>query len=1130
MSTKLPGSNLNDDLVSIALKSTLGLIGYGHLSDCVSILTGLEKNSIETLSRTAINTISGLIKNEFTQLDPADKRWAETLLTRTYSRLAQQRDREFILQCMTGPTSLASWAFGAGMEDSDYQELKAASNATREYYKLLSLTMADLIYSWYSSNKNATQKATLVSLSALLNSVNEISDRIKHIDATIPPRPTSPKDRDISAISSRAIKELIKPPDYYPKNFDNKVLASNLNIVELNEDNFFQFEGKGLYWDDNFYGKDLKPNLDLVLSNNLSVILGNPGSGKTTLLKHLTLCALEAGSLALYCRLEDFAYTCSEITESPLIAAILASANSIGLDLELNEAGSIADSLKYSFSQAVILLDGLDELASAEQYSTARIAALRLSKEGHKVVIASRVSGYSNPWDAVNKHYALKPLSEQAQKQFVENWFYHTKSSVARKRYEEATRQGGISGVLSNPLTLGFVCMLAHYEQVPSTAASIFDRFVDHFLRAPWKTPRSQVIDACQIGKLKQDAENVAWSMANYGVDSSWADIADLTQLQRTTKDSSGYLVYATGLLIPHGSIEPLGGTHQKVRWLHRSLHENFVAQRLRHLIETQHSSCWRVFLSATCHPAWKGAVDQTFSLLNESGSLPIIINYLMHEIIKSDTPQGHLVEVLSKAALHSSSRELRIQVVNTLLQVGKWCHAARIDTSTTVKVVRNEIADGRRQFDSGLWRVLYFSNSSEVVSTLYYAYRMGCLDPELKWLVNWIGLNSYSPQERECSLDYLCSDESKDYTAACYYAAEPLSNTTLIVVLASISARLNRGARSSRLSLSRAYQLINAATLNGNISIPPSLCDGRLRAAIDLGNMAAGRRVANNVVKLHNLGTLVDEDLLSFGSILVSTGFTPRVENSQLLKALPILSWRDFHVRPPLDKLHITSLSQELAIRIIELAGSRKWNFSWNRAELVYWSLEVLLLNPTIDSIEPLLDFAGFKLGNSLRARNRFYEVLDANFVTDVVNSQPWHHLARRVRDAPSGSLYFDALVLSYSALLSRSKCKALSRIKICSILSDAETLEYYLESLERLKILGTRVTESMAEEIICFSPLNRYEIDLILDKASSIVSHIPKEASRKLFVSIEWAIDDSEYLSDYLELLRLMGVHFRQ
>jgi len=147
--------------------------------------------------------------------------------------------------------------------------------------------MADLIYSWYSSNKNATQKATLVSLSALLNSVNEISDRIKHIGATIPPRPASSKDRDISVISSRAIKELIKPPEYYPKNFDNNVLASNLNIVELNEDNFFQFEGKGLYWDGHFYGKDLKPNLDLVLSNNLSVILGNPGSGKTTLLRLL---------------------------------------------------------------------------------------------------------------------------------------------------------------------------------------------------------------------------------------------------------------------------------------------------------------------------------------------------------------------------------------------------------------------------------------------------------------------------------------------------------------------------------------------------------------------------------------------------------------------------------------------------------------------------------------------------------------------------------------------------------------------------------------------------------------------------------------------------------------------------
>ena len=1126
MSTKLPGSNLNDDLVSIALKSTLGLIGYGHLSDCVSILTGLEKNSIETLSRTAINTISGRIKNEFTQLDPADKRWAEILLTRTYSRLAQQRDREFILQCMTGPTSLASWAFGAGMEDSDHRELKAASNTTREYYRLLSLTMADLIYSWYSSNKNATQKATLVSLSALLNSVNEISDRIKHIGATIPPRPDSPKDRDISVISSRAIKELIKPPEYYPKNFDNKVLASNLNIVELNEDNFFQFEGKGLYWDGHFYGKDLKPNLDLVLSNNLSVILGNPGSGKTTLLKHLTLCALEAGSLALYCRLEDFAYTCSEITESPLIAALLASANSIGLDLELNEAGSIADSLKYSFSQAVILLDGLDELASAEQYSTARIAALRLSKEGYKVVIASRVSGYSNPWDAVNKHYAIKPLSEQAQKQFVENWFYHTKSSIAKKRYEEATHQDGISSVLSNPLTLGFVCMLAHYEQVPSTAASIFDRFVDHFLRAPWKSPRSQVIDACQIGKLKQDAENVAWSMANYGVDSSWADIADLTQLQRSTKDSSGYFVYATGLLIPHGSIEPLGGTHQKVRWLHRSLHENFVAQRLRHLIETQHSSCWRVFLSATCHPAWKGAVDQTYSLLNESGSLPIIMNYLMHEIIKSDTPQGHLVEVLSEAALHSSSRELRMQVVNTLLQVGKWCHAARIDTTTTVKAVRNEIAGGRRQFDRGLWRVLYFSNSSEVVFTLLYAYRMGCLDIELKWLVNWIGLNSFNSQERERCLDYLCTCADENDVAACYYSVEPLSTTTLLLVLASISARLNLRTRSSRLSLSRAYRLISSATLNRNLSIPSSFYDGRLRTAIELGDIAEGRP-ANNDVRQHDFGTLVDEDLLRFGSELINAEATPRVENLQLLKVLPILSWRDFHSSFPIDKLHITSVSQELAIEVLELASSGKWDFSWNRAELVYWSLEVLLQRPAVESIKSLIDF---RLKELTGECSKFHSVIDSNFVTDVFNSQPWHILARKILKLSSGSFYFDALVLSMSALLSRSKFSARSRLKICCTLSDAETLECYLESLECLKMLGTRVTESMAETITCYFPLYRDEIDPILEKASSIVSYIPKEASRKLFISIEQAISESEHLADYLETLRSIGLHLRQ
>lgn len=1117
---------MNDELILVALKSTLSLIGQGHLSELIATLTGLKKGTIETLSRKAIKIISRQITTEFTQLSSSDKKWAEMLLVHNYTQLAQQRDQEFILHCMAGPSSLASWVFGVGMDYGDQQELKASSEATREYYRLLSLTMAELIYSWYSSNKNAAQKATLLSLSTLLSSVDAISDHIKHTHATPPPQEISSNDHDINAIISAGLRELAKPPDYYPKNFDNNVLASNLNIVELNEDSFFQFEGTGLYWDGRFYGEGLKPTLDLVSSSNLSVILGNPGSGKTTLLKHLALRALETGTLALYCRLEDFEHTCSEITKSPILAALLTSANSIGVDLEISKAKDIEKVLNADHSQAVVLLDGLDELATAEQYSSARRAALELSREGYKVVIASRVSGYSNPWNAVNKHYAIKPLSEQAQNNFVETWFHHTKSNIAKKRYEEATHKDGISGVLSNPLTLGFVCMLAHYEQVPSTAASIFDRFIDHFLRAPWKSPHSQIIDVCQISKLKQDAENVAWAMANYGTKSSWADIADLDHLQRSTKDSSGYLVYATGLLIPHGSIEPLGGTHQKVRWLHRSLHENFVAQRLRNLIELQHNSCWKIFLSATCHSSWKGAVYQTFSLLNESGNLSIVIDYLTNKIMESDTPEGHLVDVLSEAALHSSSQELREQVVKTLLQIEMWCRAAQIDSSTTAKEVRNSISAGRRQFDNGLWRVLYLSSSSESIYTLLYAYRMGCLDLELKWLVNWIGLSSFSSQERECCLDYLCTCADENDVAACYYSVEPLSTTTLLLVLASISARLNLRTRSSRLSLSRAYRLISSATLNRNLSIPSSFYDGRLRTAIELGDIAGGR-LANNAVRQHEFGTLVDEDLLRFGSELINAGATPRVENLQLLKALPILSWRDFHSSFPIDKLHITSVSQKLAIEVLELASSGKWDFSWNRAELVYWSLEVLLQRPAVESIKSLIDF---RLKELTGECSKFHSVIDSNFITDVFNSQPWHILARKILKLSSGSFYFDALVLSISALLSRSKFNARSRLKICCTLSNAETLECYLESLERLKMLGTRVTESMAETITCYFPLYRDEIDPILEKASSIVSHIPKEASRKLFISIEQAISESEHLADYLETLRSIGLHLRQ
>lgn len=188
-----------------------------------------------------------------------------------------------------------------------------------------------------------------------------------------------------------------------------------------------------------------------------------------------------SGRYAFFARLDDLARRVS-VTMSPLASAIVAHVAGTGGVITQEEAVRIAsfwdvppDSGAVHTRRPLIVLDALDELPTASGLEHARRAARALDSNGHPVVVTSRVAGYTQPWREVSTHYAMAPLSSDAQDSFTRNWF-EAFEPQAKGRLATALQEIP-DDILESPLTLGFVCVIAQAERVPIHRAGIFDRF-----------------------------------------------------------------------------------------------------------------------------------------------------------------------------------------------------------------------------------------------------------------------------------------------------------------------------------------------------------------------------------------------------------------------------------------------------------------------------------------------------------------------------------------------------------------------------------------------------------------------------------------------------------------------------
>ncbi|KJL23706.1 hypothetical protein [Microbacterium foliorum] len=182
MPEELPGK-LSPSIPVALTKVALRLIGASDLADAIGDLTGLGRTSIDSLVRTAKTQIADRASAEFTAVGDADREWAESMLSRTYVRLAADPARPVMSESLIGAEAVARLA-GAATSVEDLRVLDSSSDDVQAYVTAVSEAIAYLISQWYSTNEEPNRAAMSQVAGETLQTVRGLQ---AHLDAVIAP-------------------------------------------------------------------------------------------------------------------------------------------------------------------------------------------------------------------------------------------------------------------------------------------------------------------------------------------------------------------------------------------------------------------------------------------------------------------------------------------------------------------------------------------------------------------------------------------------------------------------------------------------------------------------------------------------------------------------------------------------------------------------------------------------------------------------------------------------------------------------------------------------------------------------------------------------------------------------------
>ena len=1097
VSRSLPGSQGNNSKGRALALAALHCIGLSHLVEAGREFQTDRSGSLDILVPKATQLLSSISGGqEFRALSKGDKDWVETQLISAYEYLNTQAPREIALQALTSAEDLARTVITRGMKDHGKLALEAADENVWSYFRQLNLSIAQLIHDWYLESPAGQRSAAAIGASAFVGWINNPQ-----------PDPTSPNplgllDRLYQGLSSA----LNATPDYYPPTFTTSELGEALRVVELVDEKFDRFASEGLYWDGYLYGSAL-PASSLIRSQSLTVLLGDPGSGKTTLARKLVLDALQANQSAIFARLEDLDAEFAECPNSnPLEAVVLASAKSARIALSRREAAEITKFWHDTDASPLIVLDGLDEVATAAGVQEARNTARTLVELGGTVIITSRLAGYTQPWQQVKYHFGMLPLDEDQQRAFGTRWFDLTGSENAPERFADALSQESLGAILSNPLTLGFVCMIAHHEHVPHTPAAVIDRFIDHFIRAPWKPAEQQIWDVGRVSHLRAQAISAAWSMALLKRDQTtrWADTATLAEIASQTTGENALDTYDIGLLIPHGHLEPRGDTHQSTRWLHRRIHENLVAQKLCTLIAQDDPSWKNLINNAVMLPTWREAFLQCLDLLSDHSGITVT-RHLLDEAQRGDTPDADFALAAGLAARKPKKNELTKEVILQLAKERDWPTAISLDIHETLIQLTKEAPDGTYvKFEATKFSLSAHPNLLDEQEEIE---KLVNLDRQYSLIDKMIQIISRGD-------DDACREFAEETCRVGKYTPfpEPIPPNIWTKLLAQFES------------------LIHLPNSNGELPDPWVICqsldsaNGHQESWPQLSNspvlnLTQDRRSGDHNYKLSDYLNRSDYlyhpghlDLIyTIAWHLKLDGYPAEVFAPEHRIIWETECWCGRSTSPPLT--HFGDLSTELAHNILKRVPNQdRWNA--NLIESANWSLWILRDHPSINVIPTLLRLQ----------LSRAEIPLDSNTFTAVLNNQPWHEAAfLPFPNSPSGHFW-----QGFCSVIAGSI--SLSPLHPASHMTNSSAFDLIAKGVSLLAADTSRLRLRAVREFIYFEAIpENYRQEFI----SQVIAVCQQHRTRAAFIilkSLSQRIQELGLLPDYPELRDPAWTEFRR
>ncbi|GAA4736368.1 hypothetical protein GCM10025783_03120 [Amnibacterium soli] len=884
-------------------------------------------------------------------------------------------------------------------------------------------------------------------------------------------------DRKWSDVVKRATVMLNVPPEYYPAGFSNRLLAEDLRVTRIDERDITTiierepdaFDTTRLYSTARPYGRAIKLT-EIVNDSPFTVLLGNPGSGKSTLARDLAAEVLKSGRLAAFARLDDLASvlesTVAPADEFEAIAAVsVAMTRTVQIEVPPKPLfKSSPDRLDRTITKeaALIVLDGLDEIPSAAGLSAVKSLVRILVDCQYRVLLTSRISGYSTPWDEAT-HAILLPLTTEATGRVANNWFDLTNNAKAQARYEGATSNDALSDVISNPLTLGFVCFVSHHGDIPSGEAGIFERFVDHFLRRKWHPPEQWVNDDAAVATSVRMATDVAWTMARVprgGAQLLWSDTAVLSDLEEANSSAEApYRTYQSGLLVPYGlTSSPISPRFQRVRWIHRVIHEHFVARRLAQKLSAHDGDWWQAFLEAVLHPAaWGNAINQTLQLLSDSPPLHQLIDALHREVAMRDTPDEAILSTLMWVSRHCACIGRRQRLVDLLVARGDWHNAFAFDSAIALRLALEcpSSASDRARI-------------TEAVSR--NPWRMSFSEHQIDALVD---ANILTLSDRRCAevawVARLRTDPLKWWPLALEDARETghiiahpwLRKKDPKIARELADAVVNHFREAPSLVSADELLRLNDEVLDELAARDLEDLPPRVGIAVEFRMFSSGGDPApmwRSIAAKMRSGPQHLRDILAFGPVLEEQlGWKPaNPEHSSLIPVARAAAYfdslnGDFQFEP---ELTLTEYSLPLAEAIIDGLGTDSIDTA-SRVETVLWALCVLAVTPSAKTFDKLLRLR-LSAEQPAFLQDVEFAWIDAAAFTAVMNGHDWKLLVAEARQDIEAErrLGRSGLILCISAVIwsTNRRVREVDRQAV----SAQEAVAMYRDGLECILLSG--------------------------------------------------------------------------